>query len=147
MLSPSDLNSTAVPRCSRMVLVVRLIMPWRLPDCWYFTLPWAVILKRFLAPDLVFSLGIWLSWRSVCGQAATTGIALNHKGLGRVLGIERGSSPRQPYVAGRRAGGVMAEAGAVFNRRGRCSPAADGSRGGAPQPSPNGGGNLPARAA
>src|ERR1700690_3864193 len=61
MLSPSVLNSTLVPRCSRICLVVRLIMPWRLPDCWYFTLPEAVILKRFLAPDLVFSLGILLS--------------------------------------------------------------------------------------
>src|SRR6478609_10699477 len=63
MLSPSVLNSTDVPRCSRIVLVVRLIMPWRLPDCWYFTLPVPVILKRFLAPDLVFNLGIWLSSR------------------------------------------------------------------------------------
>src|SRR6187551_1696534 len=61
MLSPSVLNSTLVPRCSRIVLVVRLIMPWRLPVCWYFTLPVPVILKRFLAPDLVFNLGIWLS--------------------------------------------------------------------------------------
>src|SRR5665213_4245770 len=61
MLSPSVLNSTLVPRCSRICLVVRLIMPWRLPDCWNFTRPVAVILKRFLAPDLVFSLGILLS--------------------------------------------------------------------------------------
>src|SRR5262249_24313148 len=61
MLSPSVLNSTLVPRCSRIVLVVRLIMPWRLPVCWYLTLPAAVIVKRFLAPDLVFNLGIWLS--------------------------------------------------------------------------------------
>jgi hypothetical protein len=36
-------------------------MPCRFPVCWYFTLPDAVILKRFLAPDLVFNLGIWLS--------------------------------------------------------------------------------------
>src|SRR5262249_19038870 len=61
ILSPSVLNSTLVPRCSRIVFVVRLIIPWRLPVCWYFTLPVAVILKRFLAPDLVFNLGIWLS--------------------------------------------------------------------------------------
>src|SRR6478672_2549606 len=44
-------------------------MPWRLPVCWYFTLPVAVILKRFLAPDLVFSLGIWLSLSARSGQA------------------------------------------------------------------------------
>src|SRR5207344_1053566 len=68
-LSPSVLNSTLVPRCSRIVLVVRLIMPWRLPVCWYFTLPVAVILKRFLAPDLVFNLGIWLSSSARSGQA------------------------------------------------------------------------------
>src|SRR6476646_11025429 len=61
MLSPSVLNSTLVPRWLRICLVVRLIMPWRLPACWYFTLPVPVILKRFLAPDLVFNLGIWLS--------------------------------------------------------------------------------------
>src|ERR1051325_7158636 len=68
-LSPSVLNSTRVPRCSRIVLVVRLIMPWRLPVCWYFTLPVPVILKRFLAPDLVFNLGIWLSLSARRGGA------------------------------------------------------------------------------
>jgi hypothetical protein len=26
------LNNTLVPRCSRICLVVRLIIPWRLPD-------------------------------------------------------------------------------------------------------------------
>src|SRR5579863_369687 len=36
-------------------------MPWRLPRWACITLPLAVTLKRFLAPDLVFSLGIWLS--------------------------------------------------------------------------------------
>src|SRR5579863_3965124 len=60
-LSPSVLNSTRVPRSWRICLVVRLIMPWRLPRWACITLPVAVILKRFLAPDLVFSLGIWLS--------------------------------------------------------------------------------------
>src|ERR1700758_5325764 len=61
MLSPSVLNSTLVPRNWRICFLVRLIMPWRLPRWAYLTLPPAVILKRFLAPDLVFSLGIWLS--------------------------------------------------------------------------------------
>src|SRR5579864_7989361 len=64
MLSPSVLNSTLVPRNCRICFLVRLIMPWRLPRWAYLTLPEAVILKRFLAPDLVFSLGIWLS----CGR-------------------------------------------------------------------------------
>src|ERR1043166_5359177 len=61
MLSPSVLNSTRVPRSCRICFFVRLIMPWRLPRWACSTLPVAVTLKRFLAPDLVFSLGIWLS--------------------------------------------------------------------------------------
>src|SRR5580704_15687704 len=56
ILSPSVLNITLVPRCSRICLVVRLIMPWRLPDWANSTLPVPVILKRFLAPDLVLIL-------------------------------------------------------------------------------------------
>src|SRR2546421_7434263 len=63
MLSPSVLNSTRVPRSWRICFFVRLIMPWRLPRWACITLPLAVTLKRFLAPDLVFSLGIWLSYR------------------------------------------------------------------------------------
>src|SRR6201996_4311955 len=62
MLSPSVLNSTRVPRSWRICFFVRLIMPWRLPRWAATTLPVAVTLKRFLAPDLVFSLGIWLSY-------------------------------------------------------------------------------------
>src|ERR1700737_4094782 len=67
MLSPSVLNSTRVPRSWRICFLVRLIMPWRLPRWAAITLPVAVTLKRFLAPDLVFSLGIWLS----CGRRKT----------------------------------------------------------------------------
>src|SRR5262245_30740905 len=58
--------STMVPRALRTNLVVRLIMPWRLPWAATLTLPVPVILKRFLAPLLVFSLGILLAplrWR------------------------------------------------------------------------------------
>src|SRR5215471_6030633 len=62
MRSPSVLNMTLVPRCSRICLVVRLIIPWRLPDWANSTFPVPVTLKRFLAPDLVFNLGIWLSF-------------------------------------------------------------------------------------
>src|SRR5580698_4100931 len=61
MLSPSVLNSTLVPRNWRICFLVRLIMPWRLPWWAYITLPDPVTLKRFLAPDLVLILGIWLS--------------------------------------------------------------------------------------
>src|SRR5215468_7378316 len=62
MLSPSVLNRTVVPRSWRICFLVRLIMPWRLPRWAYSTLPVPVTLKRFLAPDLVLSLGIWLSF-------------------------------------------------------------------------------------
>src|SRR5690606_37502741 len=51
---------TMVPRASRMNLLERLIMPWRLPAAAAFTLPVPVILNRFLADDLVFILGILL---------------------------------------------------------------------------------------
>src|SRR3954453_10402104 len=61
MLSPSVLNSTRVPRSWRICFLVRLIMPWRLPAGGGLTFPVAVTLKLFLAPDFVFSLGIWLS--------------------------------------------------------------------------------------
>src|SRR6201982_4311370 len=66
-LSPSVLNSTRVPRSWRICFFVRLIMPWRLPRWACITLPVAVTLKRFLAADLVFNLGIWLS----CGRNKT----------------------------------------------------------------------------
>lgn len=52
----SWLFSTVVPRAWRMNLGVRLIMPCRLPACATLIRPLAVILNRFLAPDLVLSL-------------------------------------------------------------------------------------------
>jgi hypothetical protein len=58
MLSPSVLNSTRVPRSCRICFLVLLIMPWRFPVWAAITLPVAVTLKRFFAPDLVFNLGI-----------------------------------------------------------------------------------------
>ena len=50
-----------MPRLLRICLLVRLIIPCRLPAWAYSTLPVPVILKRFLALDFVFILGIWLS--------------------------------------------------------------------------------------
>src|SRR3954469_2093645 len=60
-LSASVLNRVAVPRRLRICFLVRLIIPCCLPDWAYMTFPVPVILKRFFAPDLGFSLGIWLS--------------------------------------------------------------------------------------
>jgi hypothetical protein len=48
-----------VPRRPRICLFVRLIMPWRFPAWARITFPVPEILKRFFAPDFVFSLGIW----------------------------------------------------------------------------------------
>src|SRR5215510_12357012 len=77
MLSPSALNITRVPRCWRICFLVRLIMPWRLPAIADFTWPPAVILKRFLAPDLVLSLGILISFGSAFGHSKSAGPAGN----------------------------------------------------------------------
>src|SRR5690348_17040089 len=58
----SEWDRTDVPRSSRICSFERLIMPCRLPAWPFFTLPLAVSLKRFLAPDLVFILGILVSY-------------------------------------------------------------------------------------
>lgn len=56
-----------VPRALRMNFLVRLIIPWRLPAWATFTRPEAVVLKRFLALDLVFILGISISIKGGSG--------------------------------------------------------------------------------
>ena len=64
MVFVSEALITFVPRFWRMYLPLWPISLWRLPATPAFSLPVAVILKRFLAPDLVFSLGILLGGRS-----------------------------------------------------------------------------------
>src|ERR1700761_8350879 len=97
-------------------------MPWRLPRWACITLPVAVTLKRFLAPDLVFSLGIWLS---CCrnGNAPREG-AFAAKMLVRALKVLRfslkGNNPRghrhgSPYSAGRLRSELMAEVRRIGN--------------------------------
>src|SRR5665213_1275731 len=49
-----------MPRRSRVRAGELLIRRWRLPTWWFLILPDLVILKRFLAPDLVFILDILL---------------------------------------------------------------------------------------
>src|SRR6185312_8227233 len=58
----SDSDSVSMPRRSRVRAGELLISRWRLPTWWVLILPLAVILKRFLAPDLVFILDILLSF-------------------------------------------------------------------------------------
>src|ERR1700733_14022906 len=69
----SDSDSTAVPRRSRVRAGELLIKRWRLPTWPVLILPLAVNLKRFLAPDLVFILGILLSSGSLKGSGAFMG--------------------------------------------------------------------------
>jgi hypothetical protein len=57
----SDSFKIPMPRAFWTNFAVRLIMPWRLPAWPALTLPEAVILKRFFAPDLVFIFGILVS--------------------------------------------------------------------------------------
>src|SRR5258708_25524912 len=109
ILSPSVLNISLVPRCSRICLVVRLIMPWRLPDWANITFPVPVILKRVLALDLVLILGIWLS---CSGDATTRPVSIGNAQkrarcprawLFRACWLSTSPPPRQPFS--RAAGG------------------------------------------
>src|SRR2546423_4118913 len=105
MRSPSVLNSTSTPRNWRICFLVRMIIPGRLPAWEASTLPVPVTLKRFFAPDLVFSLGIWLSYYGPKTRAKgpvhrhmlETSVCVRH--------IRRHGSP----LAGRRKAGFMAE--------------------------------------
>src|ERR1700716_3442055 len=60
MMRVSGSDTSVMPVCWRRKRLPRLLMPWRLPTTPCFTLPVAVKRKRFLAPLLVFILGIFL---------------------------------------------------------------------------------------
>src|SRR6195952_2702326 len=59
---PSAWVSVGLPRLDRFIFCERLIRPWRLLPGPARTLPVAVILNRFLTDDLVFNLGILVSF-------------------------------------------------------------------------------------
>src|SRR5262249_56172335 len=95
-------------------------MPWRLCACADMTFPVPVILKRFLAPDLVFSLGIWLSCAGQPGKPVFAGCCSKLSVLIEHFRCRHGS----PF--GRAAGGrLMAEPARLGNRRGRSGGTAD----------------------
>ena len=75
MLSPSVLNSTRGAAVLADLLLGPLDHAVALAGLRDITLPVPVILKRFLAPDLVFSLGILLSFRCGIGHGQTAGPA------------------------------------------------------------------------
>src|SRR5882724_3507776 len=81
---------TVVPRCWRICFFVRLIIPCRLLAWGAITLPVAESLNRFFAPDLVFSLGIWL--------VSVGGSPRKIRAPRPVIGsIELHEPPRQPF--------------------------------------------------
>src|SRR5712675_328004 len=68
MMRVSGSETNVMPVCWRRKRLPRLLMPWRLPTTPCFTLPVAVKRKRFLAPLLVFILGIFVPFQRVCAR-------------------------------------------------------------------------------
>src|SRR6476646_9749996 len=69
MMRVSGSDTSVMPVCWRRKRLPRLLMPWRLPTTPCFTLPVAVKRKRFLAPLLVFILGIFVPFQRVSAEA------------------------------------------------------------------------------
>src|SRR3981189_2367980 len=69
MMRVSGSETNVMPVCWRRKRLPRLLMPWRLPTTPCFTLPVAVKRKRFLAPLLVFILGIFVPFQRVSACA------------------------------------------------------------------------------
>src|SRR5665213_3074328 len=69
MMRVSGSDTMAMPVAWRRKRLPRLVMPWRLPTTPCFTLPEAVKRKRFLAPLLVFILGIFVPFQRVSACA------------------------------------------------------------------------------
>src|SRR5215813_9220405 len=65
MMRASGSDTGVIPVFWRRKRLPRLLMPWRLPTTPCFTLPVAVKRKRFLAPLLVFILGIFVPFQRV----------------------------------------------------------------------------------
>ena len=82
---------TFVPRFWRIYLALWLMRRWRLPATPALSLPVAVSLKRFFAPDLVFSFGI--SRRNL--PAPSSGVLMSRPGMPLARRLRRGGSLRQ----------------------------------------------------
>src|ERR1700760_2270924 len=93
-----------MPRRSRVRAGELLISRWRLPTWWVLILPVLVILKRFLAPDLVFILDILLFLRGRYAQvafgAATACPAGPLEERGFYKGKRSGASPKRAICLG-----------------------------------------------
>src|SRR5246127_3162470 len=91
-IGASDGDMIVVPRCWRICLLVRLIIPWRLLAWVGMSLPLPVKRHSFLAPDLVFILGIWLP---VDPQAPAPGGSFSGFFVGSVRACRRSSTVRR----------------------------------------------------
>src|SRR5215813_13782034 len=97
-------------------------MPWRLPRWACITFPVPVTLKRFLAPDLVFSLGIWLSSWPQHETAREGGVAaemlvraLKMRGFSKRTKAGKHNRHGSPCSAGRLKAVLMAEDARIGN--------------------------------
>src|SRR3954469_6227494 len=87
-----------MPRRSRVRAGELLISRWRLPTWWVLILPLLVILKRFLAPDLVFILDILLSFTAP-GRIRSPFVGCARRARGSHLGLPRHVRPGRPRGA------------------------------------------------
>src|SRR6056297_1780736 len=94
MIASSALLSVVVPRALRMNLLVRLIIPWRLPAWAVMIFPVADTLNRFLQLDLVFILGISGSF---VGRSSRW---TRHASSGRTSGLSAPYTPAPGIVQG-----------------------------------------------
>src|SRR6185312_3671674 len=111
-----------MPRRSRVRAGELLINRWRLPTWWVLILPLAVILKRFLAPDLVFILDILLPSKGY-RMAPAPVVACARTRAGVRSGLPRHVRPGRPRGARLRGISEKKQApGGQTVRRRRCDP-------------------------
>src|SRR6185312_468334 len=127
----SDSDRVSMPRRSRVRAGELLISRWRLPTWWVLILPLAVILKRFLAPDLVFILDILLSFTAP-GRVRSPFVDVRIRARGSHLGLPRHVRPGRPRGAPsiRRAALAQGQSRALPLFLGRSVPAVARGRGG-----------------
>src|SRR3546814_13733385 len=92
----------AAPRAPRIIFWGRLRMPWRLPAWPIMTLPEPERRKRFLAPDLFFSLGIFASFQNETRHLERLGMPFRRTAHSRTRGYSRpaGGLPDRPRTGG-----------------------------------------------
>src|SRR3546814_9782977 len=92
----------AAPRAPRIIFWGRWGVPWRLPAWPIMTLPEPERRKRFLAPDLFFSLGIFASFQNETRHLERLGMPFRRTAHSRTRGYSRpaGGLPARPRTGG-----------------------------------------------